>query len=256
MVKASIQVERRDGIVEIVLDRPKVNALSMRMIEELRDTAWMVAEDETARAVLIRGANGCLSAGADIAEMAELPPGEVVRLTRGFHASMNGIAAIPCPVVVAVERFALGGGLELALAADFRVCGIGAVLGLPETHLGVIPGAGGTQRLPRLVGQAAAMRMILTGRPVSASAAMRMGLVHEVVEDVVPVARALADELARGSAAALREAKRAIKAGADLSLEKALGVERTAFDALFAHPDRQIGMRHFLEKRPGTPDFT
>jgi enoyl-CoA hydratase/carnithine racemase len=167
-----------------------------------------------------------------------------------LQSSLSAVADIPKPVVAAVTGYALGGGCELALCADMRVCGDNAKLGQPEISLGIIPGAGGTQRLPRLVGPAKAKELIFTGRFVEADEALRIGLVDQVVpaEDVYTAARELARRFVGGPAIALRAAKEAIDRGLEVDLDTGLEIERLQFAGLFATEDRAIGMTAFIEK--------
>jgi enoyl-CoA hydratase/carnithine racemase len=174
-----------------------------------------------------------------------------------LQSSLTAVARIPKPVVAAVTGYALGGGCELALCADMRVCGDNAKLGQPEISLGVIPGAGGTQRLSRLVGPARAKELIFTGRFVDAEEALRIGLVDKVVPaaDVYTTARELAGSFVGGPAIALRAAKEAIDRGLEVDLDTGLEIERTHFAALFATEDRTIGMASFVEHGPGKAQF-
>jgi enoyl-CoA hydratase/carnithine racemase len=174
-----------------------------------------------------------------------------------LQAAFTAVAEIPKPVVAAITGYALGGGLELALCADFRVCGESAKLGQPEILLGIIPGAGGTQRLPRLIGPARAKNLIFTGRMVDAAEALRIGLVDEVVPDaeVYTAATRLAARFATGPAQALRAAKHAIDAGLEVGLDTGLEIERLHFSALFATEDQKIGMHSFIDDGPGKARF-
>lgn len=177
--------------------------------------------------------------------------------TQRLQAAFTAVAGIPKPVVAAITGYALGGGLELALCADFRVCGESAKLGQPEILLGIIPGAGGTQRLPRLIGPARAKNLIFTGRMVDAAEALRIGLVDEVVPDaeVYTAATRLAARFATGPAQALRAAKHAIDAGLEVGLDTGLEIERLHFSALFATEDQKIGMHSFIDDGPGKARF-
>jgi enoyl-CoA hydratase/carnithine racemase len=189
--------------------------------------------------------------------MAEASYGDVTVTSRRLQEALNDIAAVPKPVVAAVTGYALGGGLELALCADFRVAGESARLGQPEILLGVIPGAGGTQRLPRLVGPARAKDMIFTGRFVGAAEAARIGLVDEVVPDeqVYEAAHTMAARYANGPALALAAAKRAVDDGLGADLRTGLEIERLHFAGLFATEDQATGMRSFIENGPGKATF-
>ncbi len=176
----------------------------------------------------------------------------------GLQEALKVVARLPKPVVAAVTGYALGGGFELALACDFRVLGERAKVGLPEITLGIIPGAGGTQRLTRLVGPARAKDLVFSGRHVAAEEALALGLVDRVVPDaeVYPAARALAERYAAGPAIALRAAKQAVDDGLELDLDSALRLETAVFTALFATEDQRTGMRSFLENGPGRAVFS
>ncbi|GAA4088753.1 enoyl-CoA hydratase/isomerase family protein [Actinomadura miaoliensis] len=254
-----VRVEVEDGIGTIRLDRPKMNALNASMQRELVEAAREVTQDETVAAVILYGGERVFAAGADIKEMAPLSfaqmSGAPSRLLQDFT---KALAAIPKPVIAAITGYALGGGLEVALAADFRVAGEGAKVGQPEIQLGIIPGAGGTQRLARLVGPAKAKDLIFSGRHVAAPEALAMGLVDRVVPDaeVYTAAREWAATFVGGPALALRAAKQVIDAGLEVDLETGLEMERTQFAALFATEDQATGMRSFMEQGPGKATFT
>jgi enoyl-CoA hydratase/carnithine racemase len=254
-----VRVEVEDGIGTIRLDRPKMNALNAAMQRELVEAAREVTQDEAVAAVIIYGGERVFAAGADIKEMAPLTfaqmSGAPSRLLQDFT---KALAAIPKPVIAAITGYALGGGLEVALAADFRVAGEGAKVGQPEIQLGIIPGAGGTQRLARLVGPAKAKDLIFSGRHVAADEALAMGLVDRVVPDaeVYTAAREWAATFVGGPALALRAAKQVIDAGLEVDLETGLEMERTQFAALFATEDQAAGMRSFMERGPGKATFT
>lgn len=244
------------AIATILLDRPPVNALSTGAQAALAKVASEAHTRRDFRAVVIRGANGLLSAGADIREMAgmtaEQMAAHAVRLQDAFRA----VAKIPRPVVAVVEGATLGGGCELALCADHRIAAADARIGLPEILLGVMPGAGGTQRLTRLVGPARAKTLIYTGRQLSAHEAERIGLVDRVVPpgDAVSAAMDWAEQFAGGPALALSAAKQAIDHATDI--EPGLQRETELFAALFDTDDRRIGMRSFLDNGPGNATFT
>src|SRR6478736_973222 len=197
------------------------------------------------------------AAGADIKEMAPLGFAEMSDRATRLQASFTAVADIPKPVVAAVTGYALGGGLELALCADFRVCGESAKFGLPEIQLGIIPGAGGTQRWPRLIGPARAKKLVYTGQHIDAEEALRIGLVDRVVPDgeVYDDASRMAAQFCAGPAQALRAAKQAIDAGLGLDLAAGLGIERAHFSALFGTEDQKLGMRSFVENGPGKARF-
>jgi enoyl-CoA hydratase/carnithine racemase len=252
-----VRLEVADGIGTIRLDRPKVNALNDQVTAELAEAARAAAADEV-RAVIIYGGERVFAGGADIGVMAEAGYAEMASRSKRLQGAMDLVAGLGKPVVAAITGYALGGGLELALAADFRVAGSGARLGQPEILLGIIPGAGGTQRLSRLVGPARAKDIVFTGRMVAAPEALEIGLVDLVVPDesVYQAARDLVQRYAAGPALALRAAKQAIDSGLGVDLATGLEIERVQFAALFGTDDQRAGMRSFLENGPGKATFT
>ncbi|MBV8346805.1 MAG: enoyl-CoA hydratase/isomerase family protein [Mycolicibacterium sp.] len=252
-----VNVRVIDGVATIRLDRPPMNAISVAVQTELRQAAAAVTMNPEIRAVVIYGGEKVFAAGADVKEIADKDYPAMIPVSQAMHASLGAVATIPKPVVAAVTGYALGGGLELALCADFRVCGQSATFGQPEILLGIIPGAGGTQRLPRLIGPARAKNLVYTGRFVDAGEALRIGLVDQVVPDgdVYDAATRLAGQFRAGPAQALRAAKQAIDAGLGLDLDAGLQVERLHFSALFATEDQKLGMRSFVENGPGKARF-
>jgi enoyl-CoA hydratase/carnithine racemase len=253
-----VRLEIADGIGTIRLDRPPVNALNDQVRDELAAAASSAAADDEIRAVILYGGEKVFAAGADIKEMAEAGYAAMADRSGRLQAALSLVAAIGKPVVAAITGYALGGGLELALAADFRVAGENARLGQPEILLGIIPGAGGTQRLARLVGPARAKDIVFTGRMLPAAEAHVIGLVDLVVRDtsVYQAALDLVKRYATGPALALRAAKQAIDHGLDVDLATGLEIERVQFAALFATEDQRSGMRSFIEKGPGQATFT
>src|ERR1700690_200570 len=253
-----VRVEIEDAVGTIRLDRPPMNVLSRQVQDELAAAAAELTADPGVRAVVLYGGAKVFAAGADIKEMAELSYASMAGDSRRLQASFTAIAKIPKPVVAAITGYALGGGLELALCADFRVLGEGARVGQPEITLGIIPGAGGTQRLPRLVGPARAKDIIYTGRFLRAAEALAIGLVDQVVpdDDVYSAARELAGRFTAGPAVALAAAKQAVDEGLDLGLEAGLEIERLHFAGLFATEDGRAGMRSFVENGPGKATFS
>jgi len=252
-----VRVESADGIATIRLDRPKMNALNAQVQDEIGAAAAQVSADDAVRAVIIYGGERVFAAGADIKEMASLGyPAMAVR-SAALQASFTAVADIPKPVVAAVTGYALGGGLELALCADFRVLGESAKVGQPEILLGIIPGAGGTQRLPRLIGPARAKDLIFSGRHVAADEALAIGLADKVVPDaeVYQAARDLVAQYATGPAFALSAAKLAVNKGLEVDLATGLEIERVHFAALFATEDQKTGMASFVENGPGKAVF-
>ena len=252
-----MRVEVADGIATIRLDRPKMNALNAQLQDEIAVAASQVTADNDIRAVILYGGERVFAAGADIKEMASLSVPAMNERAAGLQAALNLVAAIPKPVIAAVTGYALGGGLELALSADFRVLGEKAKVGQPEILLGVIPGAGGTQRLPRLIGPAKAKDLIFTGRQVAAAEALAIGLADQVVPDadVYAAAREMAAQYTAGPALALAAAKHAVNRGLEVDLAAGLEIERLHFAGLFATEDQKNGMRSFVENGPGKAVF-
>jgi enoyl-CoA hydratase/carnithine racemase len=253
-----VRVEAGDGVATIRLDRPKMNALNAQVQAELAEAARQVGADESVRAVVLYGGEKVFAAGADIKEMADMSYADMSAHSQTLQNFTAALAAIPKPVIAAITGYALGGGLEVALSADFRVAGEGARVGQPEIQLGIIPGAGGTQRLARLIGPARAKDLIFSGRHVKADEALAIGLVDRVVPDAEVYAEALklAERYKNGPAMALRAAKQAIDAGLEVDLHTGLEIERSQFSALFATEDQKIGMRSFVEEGPGKAKFT
>ncbi len=252
-----VRLEVDAGIGTILLDRPPMNALSRQVQEEIRAAAHEAGARADVRAVVVYGGAKVFAAGADVKEMAGWSYADVVAAGAELQSSFTAVARIPKPTVAAITGYALGGGLELALCCDFRVAGDNAKLGQPEIALGVIPGAGGTQRLPRLVGPARAKDIVFTGRFVGAEEALAIGLVDRVVapDDVYAQARALVERYVTGPALALRAAKEAIDRGLDVDLATGLEIERIQFAGLFATEDQSVGMTSFVENGPGKAEF-
>ncbi len=252
-----VRVEVEDGVATIRVDRPKMNALNEQVQEEIRAAATECAEREDVKAVVVWGGEKVFAAGADVKEMADMSYTDMVRRSGGLQSAFTAVARIPKPVVAAVNGYALGGGCELALCADIRIAAEDAVLGQPEILLGIIPGAGGTQRLTRLVGPAKAKDLVFTGRFVKADEARAIGLVDRVVPagEVYEQALTWARQFAGAATYALRAAKETIDRGLEVDLETGLEIERQQFAALFATEDRTIGMRSFVEQGPGKADF-
>ena len=249
-----VRVEVADAIATIRLDRPKMNALNAQVQEEIAAAAAGVTLDGAIRAVILYGGERVFAAGADIKEMAGLGYPQMADRSGRLQAAFNAVADIPKPVVAAVTGYALGGGLELALCADFRVLGESAKVGQPEILLGVIPGAGGTQRLPRLIGPARAKDLIFTGRHVPADEALAIGLADKVVPDadVYQAARDMVARYVTGPPLALRAAKHAVDKGLEVDLATGLEIERLHFASLFATEDQKTGMRSFVERSEPT----
>jgi len=246
-----VRVEVEGPVATIRLDRPPANALSRDVALELQEAARAVGEDRTIRAAVVWGGERIFAAGADIRSMVAYGPPEVEPDVSAVEQACRDLEAIPKPVIAAINGYALGGGCEVALAADFRFAGEDAKLGQPEIRLGIIPGAGGTQRLPRLVGLARARELIYSGRHVTADEALTIGLVDRVVPsaEVLLAAREEAARWAAGPTRALGAAKAAINAAVEVDRERGLRVEHDVFVGLFDTRDQEEGMRAFLEKR-------
>jgi enoyl-CoA hydratase/carnithine racemase len=254
---ALVSSERRsDGVAIVRLDRPPVNALSRALLTELAEVARALTADAAVRAVVVCGEGKAFAAGADISEFGDQDAAREIGAR--FRAAFDALAAIPRPVIAAIHGVALGGGLELALACDLRVAADTARVGQPEILLGIIPGAGATQRLARLVGPARAKDLIWSGRQVKADEALAMGLVDRVVPaaDLLDVTLDHAAELAAGPTVALSLTKQVIDAGLDGSLQHGLDLEAKAFVEVFASEDAAIGVGSFLEHGPGKATFT
>ncbi len=251
-----IRLEITDGIGTIRLDRPPMNALNTQVQEELRVAATAASADPDVRAVIVYGGEKVFAAGADIKEMADMSYVDMAERAVELSSALGALARIPKPVVAAITGYALGGGCELALACDWRVVASDAKLGQPEIKLGIIPGAGGTQRLARLIGPARAKDLIMSGRMVDAEEALRIGLADRVVpaDQVYAEAVALVKPYLTGPAQALRAAKLAIDGGLEMDLASGLAWESQLFAGLFATDDRREGMAAFVAKRK--PDFT
>jgi len=252
-----VQLSVADGIGTLKLERPPMNALNIAIQEELRAAAAAFTADGAVRAVIIYGGQKVFAAGADIKEMADMSYVDMSARAGALSSAFDAVARIPKPVVAAITGYALGGGCELALACDWRVAAADAKLGQPEINLGIIPGAGGTQRLARLIGPARAKDLIMSGRFVGADEALAMGLVDKVVPtaaEVYDAAVALVKPYLTGPAAALRAAKVAIDGGLEMDIASGLVWESQLFAALFATDDKREGMAAFVEKRK--PNFT
>jgi enoyl-CoA hydratase/carnithine racemase len=252
-----VSIDVTDGVAVLRLDRPKMNAISLQVQADLREAAAELTERDDVRAVVLWGGERVFAAGNDVKEMADLSYAEMVKVATSASSATTAVARIPKPVIAAVNGYALGGGCELALSADVRVAAEDAVLGQPEVLLGIIPGAGGTQRLTRLVGPAKAKDLIFTGRFVKADEALRIGLVDRVVpaEKVLEEAVAYAAQFSGGAALAIRAAKECIDRGGETDLDTGLEIERQQFAAIFATEDRTRGMTSFVENGPGKASF-
>lgn len=245
-----------DGVATLRVDRPPVNALSVQVWQELGEAARRLAAADEVAAVVLWGGPRIFAPGADVEELAGLSHAEIQAVAPRLQEAVRGLAQLPQVTVAAINGYALGGGCELALSADFRLAAANAQLGQPEIKLGVIPGAGGTQRLARLVGVQRAKEMVYGGELYDATACEAMGLVDAVhpADEVHDAAVQLARRYAAGPFA-LRLAKQAIDDGVDMDLDHALRLETRLFAASFATEDRTTGMRSFLESGPGQATF-
>lgn len=250
-----VALQRRDdGVALLTLERPKMNALSVAFLGRLRDVVVELAADPPG-AVVLWGGPRIFAAGADVAEFAETDGAS--RIADAFHGVTRALGALPRVTIAAITGYALGGGLELALACDLRVVSDSARLGQPEILLGIIPGGGATQRLPRLVGVSRAKDLIYTGRQVAADEALRIGLADRVVarDRVLDEALALAASFAAGPLVALAAAKQVIDEGAEAPLARALELEMAAFVSVSRSEDARLGVASFLEHGPGRARF-
>ena len=252
-----VRLEVADGVGTIRLDRPKMNAISIQVQEELRAVATEATDRDDVKAVVVYGGERVFAAGNDVKEMADLSYTDMVKRSGPLQSAVTAVARIPKPVVAAVTGYALGGGCELALAADIRIAADDATLGQPEVLLGIIPGAGGTQRLSRLVGPSRAKDIIFTGRFVKADEALAIGLVDKLVhaEEVYAESVRWAGQFTGAASYALRAAKESIDKGLEVDLETGLEIERQQFAALFATQDRSTGMDSFVHNGPGKARF-
>jgi len=253
-----VRLEVEGAVATIRLDRPKMNALNAQVQEEIRACAVEAADRDDIKAVVIYGGERVFAAGADIKEMKDVSYVDMLARADALQGCFATVARIPKPVIAAITGYALGGGCELSMCADFRVVADNAKMGQPEILLGVIPGAGGTQRLTRLVGPAKAKDLCFTGRFVDASEALAIGLADVVVpaDQVYAKAVEMASSYAGAASVAIRAAKKAIDEGIEMDLDAALRLESTLFAGLFATDDRSIGMESFVENGPGKAAFT
>jgi enoyl-CoA hydratase/carnithine racemase len=254
MADTFVTLERRgDGVALIRLDRPKMNALSGAVLGQIFDIAQELVADPPG-AVVLWGGRRIFAAGADIVELEGTGADSV---GASFTSALGALASIPRATIAAINGYALGGGLELALACDLRVCAEDSKLGLPEVLLGVIPGGGGTQRLPRLIGAARAKEIIFTGRQVRAPEALDIGLVNRVAaaDDVMDEALEWAGRLARGAIVAHGLAKAAVDRGLEGTLADGLALEQQAFAAVARTEDAARGIASFAEHGPGQATF-
>lgn len=252
------RLEVADGVGTLRLDRPKMNPLDRQMQDEIMQAAIEADRRDDVAAVVVYGGERVFAAGADIKEMAQMSYQDMVRHGVSLQDFTKALAAIGKPTVSAITGFALGGGCEVALATDVRFAADDAKLGQPEVLLGIIPGAGGTQRLARLVGPAKAKELIFSGRFVSAQEALQIGLVDQVhpADEVYQRALEWAKQFVNGPALALRAAKSAVDRGLEVDLATGLEIERLEFVGLFATDDRTAGMESFVANGPGKATFS
>jgi len=251
-----VALDRRDdGVALVTLQRPKMNAMSKALLTQLRDTAQSLI-DEPPGAVVVWGGERIFAAGAEISEFGG--PREARAIGGLFRDALGAVAAIPRFTIAAVTGYALGGGCELALACDWRIAADDARLGQPEILLGIIPGGGGTQRLPRLVGPAKAKEIMITGRQIAADEALSIGLVDELAPKAEVLDRALAKaaEIAKGAVVAQGYVKQAVDEGIEATLIWGLDKEQDLFEEVFKTDDARIGVASFLEHGPGKATFT
>ncbi len=251
-----VHTERRtDGVAVLRIDRPPMNAMSLALLDELAAAAGELAGDTSVKAVVVLGGAKAFAAGADISEFGGQDGAR--EFGRRFREAFDAIGAIPRPVIAAINGVALGGGLELALACDLRVAADNARVGQPEILLGVIPGAGATQRLPRLVGPARAKELVWSGRQVKADEALALGIVDRVVPagELEDAALDWAASFASGPVVAMGVAKIVIDGGLDGTLATGLDLEAEAFVEIFGTEDAATGVNSFLEHGPGKAKF-
>jgi methylglutaconyl-CoA hydratase len=250
----TILVNKMDnGVVMITLNRPEAaNALSVQMLEELYDAILTCKYDRSVRCIVITGAGDkAFCAGADLKERAGMDQVQVRKTVSLIRENINSLELLPQPIIAAVNGVAFGGGTELALACDFRIASETAKLGLTETSLGIIPGAGGTQRLPRLVGKGRAKELIFTARRIDAKEALEIGLVEYSVpsENLLEKALEIAGQIVRNGPIAVAQAKFAIDKGFDVDLNTGLAIEQNAYEVTIPTKDRLEGLQAFKEKR-------
>jgi enoyl-CoA hydratase/carnithine racemase len=252
----TILLEKKERIAFITLNRPEVfNAINDKMISELGEVLSDIHKDPSIRVVIITGAGKAFQAGADIGELSRMNPLQILNWNQRLVQNLNALESMRQPVIAAINGFALGGGLELALACTIRVASDKAKMGLPEVKIGIIPGAGGTQRLPRLVGKGMASEMVLTGEMIDAQTAFRIGLVNKVVpqEELMKTSRDIANKITLNGPIAVFLAKDAIEVGGSLPLDAAIQYAQKNCITCFSTEDMKEGTQAFIEKRP--PQF-
>lgn len=249
----TLRVEKEASICYLILNRPEVyNSLNRELVASLHEALDRLAFDKTVRAVIVTGeGEKAFCAGADLKERRTMTEHEVLQFLHALQSAFLKLERLPKPVIAAINGVAFGGGTELALACDLRVMASHAKMGLTETSLGIIPGAGGTQRLPRLIGKGKAKELIYTARHVGADEALAIGLVNRVVEpsDLMAEVRRLAEEIVKNAPLAITQAKFAIDRGMEVDLETGLALETNAYQVLLPTKDRLEGLQAFQEKR-------
>lgn len=248
----TIKLDKRDGIGYLTLNRPQVrNAFNQEMIDELREALRRIDKDQEIRVLIVTGAGKAFQAGADIAELSVMSPMDILRWNEGIVRINAGLEKLRQPVIAAINGAAMGGGLELAISCTLRIIAESARMALPEVRLGIIPGTGGTQRLPRLIGKGRAAELLLTGETVTAREALDMGLVNGIAPDgkVVEAAEEMARKIMVNAPIAVEMAKDALEIGKDLPLEHAVQYSQKNCVTCFSTADMKEGMAAFLEKR-------
>jgi enoyl-CoA hydratase len=253
-----VKLEVADGIGTIRLDRPPMNALNRQLQSELREVAVEAGDRADVKSVIIYGGPKVFAAGADVKEFAKMGHTDIADYAPELSRTLAVVAELPKPTVAAITGYALGGGYELALCCDRRIAGDNAKLGQPEILLGIIPGAGGTQRLARLIGPSKTKDIIYTGRFVEAGEALMIGMVDQVVapDDVYTAAQKWAGQFSGAATRALAAAKAAIDGGLDGDLNAGLRLETALFTGLFSTEDRTAGMESFIANGPGKATFS
>ena len=253
----NILLEKKGSIAVATINRPKaLNALNSQVLEDLNELVDLVSADEEIRALVLTGSGEkAFVAGADIAEMSTLTKAEGEAFGKKGNDVFRKLETMPIPTIAAVNGFALGGGCELSMSCDIRICADTAVFGQPETGLGITPGFGGTQRLARLVSPGMAKQLIYSAKNIKADEALRIGLVNAVypLEELMPAAEKLATTIAKNAPIAVRACKKAINDGLEAKMDDALVIEETLFGSCFGTADQKEGMSAFLEKRKHEP---
>jgi len=252
----TLKYEVKEGIAYITISKPQsLNALSSEVLNELDDVINKIDTDPQVKVAIVTGEGKAFVAGADISQMVQLSGIEGYEAIKRGSKIITKIEMVEKPFIAAINGFALGGGCELAMACDFRIASEKALFGQPEVNLGIIPGFGGTQRLPKLVGKGMAKYLIMTGDNIKADEAYRIGLVEKVVapEDLIPTCEEIAKKIMSKAPLAIRASKAVINSGITMDIHAGINLESEAFGVVFCSEDRTEGMNAFLEKR--TPEF-